>query len=125
MIIHTLAVIGFVSSAYYLYIRNKLKTGYKPVCDISENISCSKAIESEQSTVFVLPNALLGLFYYIIVFILAFVDIRYVFFLSIPATLFTVYLVFISFRMRNFCIICGVTNVINFLITILSYTLNY
>jgi len=120
MIIEILAIIGFFLSAYYLFLRHKLKSGHKPLCDISENVSCSKAIESKHSTIFIVPNALLGLLYYIAIFGLTYVNMTYVFYLSIPASLFSLYLIFISIKMRNLCVVCLAVNIINFLITGLS-----
>jgi len=117
MIIEILAIIGFLLSTYYLSIRKKLKPGYKPLCDISKNISCSKAIESKHSTLFIVPNALLGLFYYTVIFALAPVSMTYVLYLSIPASLTSIYLIFMSIKMRNLCIVCLIVNIVNFLIT--------
>jgi len=122
MIIQVLAVIGFLIASYTLYVRHKLKAGdYKPVCDISETISCSRAIESEYATTLILPNALLGLGYYAVTFILAFINLRFVFYLAIPSVLFTIYLMYISFKMKNACLVCIATYIVNFLILFYSY----
>jgi len=122
MIIQILAVIGFLIASYTLYVRHKLKTeNYKPVCDISEAVSCSRAIESEYDTILILPNALLGLGYYITTFILAFINLKYVFYLAIPSVLFTIYLIYISIKMRNACLVCIATYIVNFSILFYSF----
>ena len=42
-----LAVLGFILSVYTWYIESK-PTNYKPICDISKNISCTKAFKAAQ-----------------------------------------------------------------------------
>ena len=116
-----LALIGILLSTYTLYVRHRLKTNhYKPVCDISDTISCSRAIESKHSTTFILPNALFGLGYYIATLVLSF-NLTYVFYLAIPASLFTLYLMGISFKMRNACLVCIATYIVNFSILFYSF----
>ena len=68
-----LAVIGFCISVYAYIVEQKIKKNadYKPACDLSDRISCSKVIQSPYASLFSLSNAQAGVIYYILVAILA------------------------------------------------------
>ena len=59
-LIAILAVLGFALSLYGFMIEEKIKRNstYKPACDISENISCSKPILSPWGSMFGFSNAI-------------------------------------------------------------------
>lgn len=119
-----LSLIGIVLSSYSFYVSRRLqKSHYKPLCDISESISCSKAFSSRYGRTFLFHNSVFGVVFYLVAFILSWQnDFVGIFYLSIPAVLFSLYLAFVSYvRMKNFCFVCTATYLINILILVLSY----
>ena len=117
--IQILAIIGFVLSAYFLNIKWKIKLNknFKALCDLSDRVSCSKAVKSKYSGIFIVPNALLGIIFYVLVFVLDLFTMNlYIFILSILALVFSVYLIFLSFKIGVACVVCITTYIINFFI---------
>jgi len=117
-IIHWLAIVGFILSVYFLYVKVKTNKDkkYKAFCDISESVSCSTAAKSKYSTVFILPNSLMGIFFYVTIFVVAFFSMTYVFYLAAVSAVVTLYLVYASFKIKNACILCILVYIINFLL---------
>jgi len=124
-IIYVLLVIGFLLSAYFIYVKKKQQiSNYRALCDINETISCSKAANSKYSNIFVLPNALFGLFFYLVIFVLNyFNNFLFIFYLSIIGSLFSIYLIYISIKIKVACPICILVYIVNFLILYFSYLL--
>jgi vitamin-K-epoxide reductase (warfarin-sensitive) len=125
LVIQLLAGAGFLVSLYALNVRNKLQqsTSYTPICDISEHISCSKAFGSDYSKTMGIPNPLTGMLFYFMLIILPFskVSLIFLFYLTVPAGLFSLYLGYISFiKQRNFCLVCTFTYLLNFALIIAS-----
>jgi len=122
-IIHWLALVGFILSMYFLYVGRKLSStkNYRALCDITETISCSKAAKSKYSSLAVIPNALYGVIFYFLVFVLFPSYNQFVFYLAVMASLISLYLVIISFKMKVICPVCISTYIINFLILYFSY----
>ena len=123
-IIWYLSIIGLILSIYALYvIKKSKKKSYKPLCDISKNISCTKSFSSKEGKLAVLPNPWYGtLFYSIILILISLNQIKIIFFLSIFIGLITTYLAYISYiKQRNFCVVCTGIYIINFFLLIFSY----
>ncbi len=120
-----LSAIGLLLSIYALYIEIKLSRNkkYKPLCDLSDKISCSKNFTSKDAAALLIPNSLFGIFFYIAISTLSYLkQVNYIFYLSIPAFIFTLYLAYSSFiKLRNFCIVCTFVYAINILILLLSF----
>ena len=114
--IQTLAITGIVLSIYSLYISYSNK---KHLCDISENISCSKAMKSKFSSFFGIKNAYYGIIYYLIVIFIP--KTFFAYFGAGLALLFSLYLSFLLFRDRNFCIVCILAHITNILLFFLIY----
>ncbi|MBI4143636.1 hypothetical protein HY486_00110 [Candidatus Woesearchaeota archaeon] len=115
-----LAGVGFVLSLYALHVGLRLRSNpaYRPVCDISKSVSCTKSFSSSYGYLFGMPNAVLGLLYYGIVVSFEGVLIDYLILLGL---LFSVFLAYISyFRLKNFCIVCSAIYVINILLVYFS-----
>lgn len=120
-----LALIGFILAVYAFIVERKIKQdkSYIPICDINKNFSCSENFKSKYAHTFRIKNSAAGIFFYLLVVILALANqIQIIFYLSIPAILFTIYLAFTSFFIiKNFCPVCTLTYIVNFLIVTLSY----
>jgi uncharacterized membrane protein len=111
-----LAAAGLGLSVYALWVKQKLKLvdGYRPICDIRGNISCTKALGSRYSTTAGVQNPLLGILYYIGVIVLTFFQPRFILFPATAAVLFSLYLAFVSYAVqRNFCLVCSATYLVN------------
>lgn len=116
--LRVLSVAGVLTSAYALIVRQKVLSSpsYSPVCDISDRISCSRAFGSEYSSTMGIPNPLAGVIYYSGLAVASVLDIltAYLFYLTLPALVFTFYLAYISyFKQRNFCLVCTFAYLIN------------
>ena|SRR3989344_5812375 len=119
-----LAVIGFIISLYAVYVEKKSKQkNYKPLCDINDKISCTKALNSHYGKLFKIKNSIFGIIFYLVVIILALINqIQIIFYLSIIAVLGSIYLAYISyFKLETLCIVCNLIYLINVLLLILSY----
>lgn len=127
-IFQLLNIAGLLISSYAYYVRYKVlkSSSYSPICDISEKISCSKAFGSKFSKTLGIPNPLLGIIYYIIIFILSLFEffLQYIFYLTILPFLFSMFLAYISyFCQRNFCIVCTFTYILNIALTYISFVI--
>ena len=126
MIIEILASVGFILSCYAYYVEKKAADKkFKPVCDINENISCTKAFLSEYGKILGKPNSFFGIFFYPIVFILFYLNVfSFVFYLSLLSAVSSVYLAYLSYvKLKNFCLVCTGVYLVNFLLLFFSYKL--
>jgi vitamin-K-epoxide reductase (warfarin-sensitive) len=120
-----IAALGFFVSLYTYFVELKVaqNASYKAACDLTDRISCTKPITSPYGKLFGISNALLGIGYYALFFILTFFHATTALYvLALMAFLFSLYLAWLLyFRIRAFCILCTSTYVINILLLILSY----
>jgi uncharacterized membrane protein len=127
LIFQIITTCGFLISLYALYVRHKLLKAptYSPICDIRANISCSKAMGSQYSKTMGIPNALAGLLFYALVFVLSFSFIHLVVYPVLASVLFSLYLAYISYiKQKNFCLVCTLTYVVNIALLVLAISLN-
>ncbi len=129
VIIFIFAVIGFAASLYAFFVEQKIKkdAAYKPACDISERASCTKALTSEYSATFGIPNSILGMIFYPVVFIctiLGFYKITLLLALAGGAmTIWFAYLLY--FKLKTFCFVCTTTYIANIGLLIASFYKNF
>jgi vitamin-K-epoxide reductase (warfarin-sensitive) len=112
MVITNLAIIGLICSMYALYIKYKMHGRiYKPMCDINEHISCTKALKSKESQIFTVPNAFLGLFLFAITIVLDFFRLYAVIsLLYLLPLVICIFLLYTLYKQRNWCIVCLITH---------------
>lgn len=115
------AVLGIVVSLYATYISAELKKdeSYAPVCDINEQVSCSKALKSKESRLFFgIKNSVLGIFAYAAVILVVLFELPLpLWILTTPMLLVTLYLAYVLYiRDRNLCLICTCAHIINILL---------
>lgn len=119
-----LSIIGFSISLYTYIVEQKIKSAssYKPVCDISDKISCSKVMKSQYSNIFFFSNAVIGMAFYILVAVLAFLHAtKLLLIAAICACLVSCVLAYLLyFKIKSFCILCTSLYIVNFLLLILS-----
>lgn len=112
-----LAAIGFCIALYAYFIESKMKedANYKPACDINDRVSCSKAINSQYGTLFLISNSVWGMAYYLAVASLAYVHalsaLLTLVIIGCLASLFLAYLLY--FKIKTMCVICTSLYIIN------------
>lgn|SRR3990172_7644655 len=122
------AFIGASLSQYAIEVRCRIassrRTGipYKPACDVSKRISCTKAFMSRHGDLVGpgFPNPMAGMAFYSAIFILAVFGAKQeVFWLSIPAVILSLYLAYVSYvKQKNFCLVCSGVYAVNILLLI-------
>lgn len=72
------ALIGFCISLYIYLLEKKVKANpqYKPLCDLSDKISCTKPMKSAYASIFYFSNAIVALIFYSSVALLALIDAK-------------------------------------------------
>ena len=120
-----ISAIGFFLSLYAFYVGRKAgnQKNYRAVCDINDNISCTKAFTSGYGKVFGISNGLTGMLFYALVSIAAFYGaLNLTFYLSILSVLASLYLAYVlQFKVRAVCLICYSIYAVNILLLIFSY----
>lgn len=122
--IRILAVIGFWLSFYAYYVEKKSRNkNYKPICNISKNISCTKAFLSKYGKLLGKSNSVFGMFFYPTIYLLSFFNlISYIFYLSMFSVLGSLYLAYLSYiKLKTFCLVCTSIYLINILLLFFSY----
>lgn len=119
------AILGLAVAIYSIILGQQIKKtpDYKPACDISDRVSCSKALKSSYASMFGVSNAFIGVIYYAFVIILQLVSwYGLLLLLTSIGALFSIYLTFILYtRIRSFCVLCTFAYIINFILLYLSY----
>ncbi|RMD67373.1 hypothetical protein D6817_01820 [Candidatus Pacearchaeota archaeon] len=117
-----LALAGFFISLYSFLVTQKLahkkNRNYKPLCDLSDRVSCTRAFTSPHGKLFKFHNSLLGMFFYPALILLNILSLTTLIkFLVALAAIFSLWLAYISYiKMRNFCIVCSAIYLVNFLL---------
>ena len=121
-----LAALGLLISIYTYGIELKIKRNpqYKPVCDLSDRISCSKPIQSQYAHMFFISNAMMGIIFYFCVILLAVVEAKWLIICGVVGSCIVsccfAYLLYI--KLKTVCLLCTALYVINFLL--LYYSLS-
>lgn len=120
-----LSVVGIVTCLYVLFlqkVRASNKT-YKPFCNISDKISCTKTFESSYGYFMGIPYGFIGLVFYSFMLVFAlFYWYSLIFIGSIAALLASLYLAYIQYvKLQVFCILCTLVYIINLLLVLISY----
>ncbi len=116
LFLRLLAVAGLGISMYALWVKQKIRhsNNYRPICDIRDNISCTKALGSRYSATAGVPNPAMGILYYIVIIVLTYCEPDLLLFPATAAVLFSLYLAYISYVVqRNFCLVCSATYAVN------------
>ena len=116
-----LASVGLMLSIYAYNLEYNIKkpnSTYKPSCDLSERISCSKPILSPYGSVFGISNSIVGILLYTAILLFALMGMKtMVFILSLLACFTSVIFAFILFtKIKVLCPICISIYIINALL---------
>lgn len=119
-----LAAIGFCISiyTYLLELRIKKQPDYKPACDLSDRVSCTKPMKSEYSSIFYFSNAVVGAAYYLMIIALALLQMHsLLIFATVAGCLVSAVLAYLLyFRIKSLCLLCTALYVINILLLLLA-----
>jgi uncharacterized membrane protein len=119
-----LSALGFVISVYAIWVDNRIHTlvRYKPACDVTKVVSCSRVFGSNYGQVFGFSNAYIGLIGYALIFVFASLNnIPYVNVLAFFAVAVSLVLAYVSyFKLKSFCLVCTATYVINIFLLFIS-----
>ncbi|XP_059482688.1 vitamin K epoxide reductase complex subunit 1-like protein 1 [Neocloeon triangulifer] len=134
-----LSAIGIVLCIYTYVVETKKEedSSYEAMCDINEHISCTKVFTSEygkgfglvkliagEDSIFNVPNPVYGLIMYSTIFMFSLSPMNLTFSLiqvcqCILANVGSIYLgCILYFVLRDFCIVCVTTYVVNFILLI-------
>ena len=123
--IYIVSILGLLLSVYAFFVEKKIEKlkSYKPLCDISKNISCTKAFGSKYGSLAGISNSFAGIFFYLIVFLLAFFgQLNHILYLAIISVIGSVYLVYTQItKIKSFCLVCSGIYLVNLLLLIFSY----
>ncbi len=112
-----LATIGFALSLYAFIVEQRLKRDrtYKPACDISDRISCSKVAASPYANLFFVSNAVVGMLFYVLVMLLAVLHYEHLLMVVVlGGALMSVYLAYILYaKIKSLCLVFTATYIIN------------
>ena len=110
LLIILLSFIGFCVSLYAYFIGQNLKKdpSYKPACNISDTISCTKPIEGPYGTLLGFSNSILGLIYYpLMVLLVLFGNNASLLLLATGSLMLTLYLAYVLLsKIKALCLIC-------------------
>lgn len=118
-----LGALGLGASSLSSYVHYKLltETNYSSFCDVNAAVSCTQAYLSRYGSVWGVPVALAGVFFFVLVLLLAAVAGKesspardsapgYIFVLSTIGLAFVLYLGWASYvQLKAFCILCAIT----------------
>jgi vitamin-K-epoxide reductase (warfarin-sensitive) len=124
LVIIFLAATGFIVSIYTYLTEQKLKKvpSYKPICDLSDKVSCSKPLQSQYAHLFFISNSLAGMIFYAIIALLAIYNaIIPLLIMAILGGIVTFFLIYVLFaKIKSFCLVCIMVYIINILILIFA-----
>src|SRR3989344_6611041 len=120
-LIAIVSAVGFFLSLYALTVELKLEKNknYKAVCDINDKISCTKTFSSGYGKLlFGIPNPVIGLMFYSLVFVLALLNYaNIIFYLSVLSLIGSIGLWYVlQFKVKTICLVCYSIYLVNILL---------
>jgi uncharacterized membrane protein len=124
--------LGAASTSSYVHYRLLTDPAYSSFCDVNATVNCTQAYLSPYGSLWGVPVALFGVFFFALVLLLAGIGGReaapardaipaYVFAISTVGLAFIIYLGWASYiQLKTFCLLCAVTYVSVIAIFILS-----
>jgi vitamin-K-epoxide reductase (warfarin-sensitive) len=123
--IFILSCIGFCVSAYLYLLEKKVKKqpSYKPFCDLSDSVSCTKPIKTGYSSLFSVSNALIAMIFYGVMAFFAVIDalvfIKILALMSCIASCYLAYLLIV--KVKSLCLLCMTLYAINASMLFISF----
>jgi uncharacterized membrane protein len=125
LLIALLGAAGLGLSIYSWYVEQKIKSDptFKPFCDISDVVSCSKPLMSKYRAIFFISNPLLGIGFYLLIILLALAEYKTALMYSstagVLASFIFAYILFA--KIRSICIVCTAIYIVNLALFLASY----
>lgn len=119
-----ISIIGLALSIYAIIEERKVRndSGYKPVCDINDRVSCSKAFTSRYGKTFGISNSYGGLVFYTITPIAAYFAPQFLLPMVAFSVLGSVYLGYLQYvKLRTFCVVCTSIYAVNIALLIAAW----
>lgn len=110
------ALLGLLVSVYALYVKLQLRKdkNYKPLCDINSKVSCSAVLKSSYATLFYLPNALVGVVFYLVIILLVLLKFEvFLIVLTSIAAAVSLLLFYLMARLEKTCVVCIASYLVN------------
>ncbi len=124
-----ICIIGLIISIYGIFVERTIKQNnmYKPACDISDKISCSKPFLSSYNEMLGISNIWASALYYLAILTLTILDLTTIAFLlscmGLIASSIFAYILF--FKIKSLCLICISLYVINSALAIACYCMQH
>jgi len=113
-----LAVLGIIVAGYLTYMYYSQDHS---VCDINETFDCTSVHDSDYALLFGMPVAIIGFIGYILILLFAMWNFKYVKWLALFGSLFSLRLTYAEmFIIYKYCIFCLISQVIIIAIFIIS-----
>ena len=121
---YILAVVGFCIAAYTYITEQKIKQNptFRPVCDLSDIVSCSKPMKSPYANFFMISNGLAGMLFYTTIALLAYLHTHTLLILAAFAGCVVSCILgyFLYVKVKAICLLCTALYLINFLLLYVS-----
>lgn len=125
IIVLILALIGLAVSAYGIMVERNIQqsTLYKPTCDISSKISCSRPMLSEYNKMLGISNIWASALYYCVIIALALIHLPLITLIAAGAgvAMSMVFAYILYFKIQSLCLICTSLYIINIALLISCY----
>ena len=117
--------IGLALCFYILWVEHKTKKdpNYKAACDISNRASCTRTFLSSYGKTFGISNGILGMAFYISIFVMVLLNKNSMaFYIAIAGLAFSLRFAYLLyFRLKNFCLVCTIIYIVNILIAFFAW----
>ena len=119
------AALGFVISLYAFWLEQKVKhePDYKAACDISQRMSCTAPIKSPYARIFYFSNAGIGMAYYALVALLAWLSLpQPLLIVTMAGVAGSIALAYVLYgKIKTVCLVCTSLYLINIVLLILAW----
>lgn len=124
LIILVLAMVGFSICVYTYLLEQKIKSkpNYKPACDLSDRVSCTKPMKSDYAALFYFSNSIIGAAYYLMIITVALLQMHsLLLFASVAGCIVSAFMAFLLyFKIKSLCLLCTTLYIINILLLLLA-----
>ncbi|HLW72840.1 MAG TPA: vitamin K epoxide reductase family protein [Candidatus Babeliales bacterium] len=125
MTVIVLAIIGLAISAYGITVERKLQQNaqFKPACDISDMISCSRPFLSPYGKMLGISNIWASALYYCAIIVLTFLKLHTITLIvaSAGVAVSVVFAYILYFKIRSLCLICTSLYLVNIALCVACY----
>lgn len=118
------SLLGVALSLYSYLLEKTLAKNptFKPLCDLSDKISCTAPLKSPYSHMLGVSNAIWGMLFYTCVILLALKDLTgALVVVSLIGVVYSIYLAsLLIFKIRAWCLVCSALYLVNAILCTLS-----